>query len=239
MSEKKLDHKDILYSNARLLDPASNLDKVSDILVIKGKIADIGKRLKTQGISKNIKTVNCKGMCISPGLIDMRTQLREPGYEHKETLESGARAAVAGGVTTLCCLPNTNPIIDNVALVDFIKRRSMQMGLGRIYPYAALTQGMNGEEITEMGLLSEAGALGFTDGEKTISNALVMLRALSYSNAFNALIIQHPEELALSNEGVMNQSEISTRLGLSGIPNQAESIINNRDLQLLELTGVT
>ena len=111
------------------------------------------------------------------------------------------------------------------------------MGLGRIYPYAALTQGMNGEEITEMGLLSEAGALGFTDGEKTISNALVMLRALSYSNAFNALIIQHPEELALSNEGVMNQSEISTRLGLSGIPNQAESIIINRDLQLLELTG--
>ena len=237
MSERKLDHKDILYSNARLLDPASNLDKVADILVIKGKIADIGKRLKTQGISKNIKTVNCKGMCISPGLIDMRTQLREPGYEHKETLESGARAAVAGGVTTLCCLPNTNPIIDNVALVDFIKRRSMQMGLGRIYPYAALTQGMNGEEITEMGLLSEAGALGFTDGEKTISNALVMLRALSYSNAFNALIIQHPEELALSNEGVMNQSEISTRLGLSGIPNQAESIIINRDLQLLELTG--
>ena len=237
MSERKLDHKDILYSNARLLDPASNLDKVSDILVIKGKIADIGKRLKTQRISKNIKTVNCKGMCISPGLIDMRTQLREPGYEHKETLESGARAAVAGGVTTLCCLPNTNPIIDNVALVDFIKRRSMQMGLGRIYPYAALTQGMNGEEITEMGLLSEAGALGFTDGEKTISNALVMLRALSYSNAFNALIIQHPEELALSNEGVMNQSEISTRLGLSGIPNQAESIIINRDLQLLELTG--
>ena len=237
MDAEKVDHKDTLYTNARLLDPASNLDKTGDLLIVAGKVAEIGPKIKTREISKNVKTINCKGMCISPGFIDMRTQLREPGYEHKETLESGVRAAVTGGITTLCCLPNTNPIIDNVSLVDFIKRRSIQMGLGRIYPYAALPQGMIGEEITEMGLLSEAGAIGFTDGEKTVSDAVVMLRALSYSNTFGVLIIQHPEELTLSSGGVMNQSEVSTRLGLNGIPNQAESIIINRDLQLLELTG--
>jgi len=180
--------------------------------------------------------VDCQGLCLAPGLVDMRVQVREPGEEHKETLKSAAESAVAGGVTSMVCLPNTDPVIDEVATVEFVARRARKNGLAKIYPYAAATKRLEGKELTEMGFLLEAGALAFTDGTKAISNAQVMRRALSYASTFGGMIVQHPEEPTLAT-GVMNSGELATRMGLSGIPEQAEVIMLERDIRLVEMTG--
>jgi dihydroorotase len=167
----------------------------------------------------------------------MHVHLREPGHEHKETLASGGLAAAAGGVTTMACMPNTEPVIDDIALVQFIERRARETSLVRIHPIAALTRGLGGEQLTEMGMLSEAGAVAFSDDGLPVFNSLVMRRALSYSTAFNALIIQHAEDPDLSACGCMNEGETATRLGLPGIPNASEAIVVERDIRLAEITG--
>jgi dihydroorotase len=167
----------------------------------------------------------------------MRVQLREPGEEHKETLRSAGEAAVAGGVTSMVCLPNTHPAIDDVATVEFVARRARQNGLAKVYPYAAATKQLAGAELAEIGMLAEAGALGFTDGTRAIHDAQVMRRALSYAATFGVLIIQHPEEPSLAENGAMNEGELSTRLGLAGIPAAAEAIMLERDMRLVALTG--
>jgi dihydroorotase len=166
----------------------------------------------------------------------MRVQLGEPGAEHKERFESGTLAAVAGGVTSLCLLPNTDPPIDDPAMVEFVARRARQARLAKVYPYAAVTKRLEGRELAEMGLLRAAGALAFTDGEKAVANARVMRRALAYARSFDALIVQHPEEPSLAEGGLMNEGPMATRLGLAGIPSAAETMMIERDLRLLELT---
>jgi len=176
-------------------------------------------------------------LCLAPGLVDIRVQLREPGEEHKETIASAGAAAVSGGVTSMVCLPNTDPVIDDVAGIEFIARRAREVKRAKVYAYAAATRELAGKDITEIGLLSEAGAVGFTDGVRAIANSRVMRRALSYSTTFGALIVQHPEDPALADGGVMNEGEIATRLGLSGIPACAEALLVGRDLRLVELTG--
>ena len=221
------------YVNARLIDPASGLDAPGGLLSEDGLIADFGSGLFANGAPENAETIDCRGRVLAPGLVDMRVRLRDPGHEHREATVSAA----AGGITTIIVLPDTDPVIDNVALVEFIGRRAGEAGLINIYPMAALTQGLEGKEITEMGLMSEAGAVAFGDGVSSIDDSLVMRRALSYASSFGLLIVQRPEDNSLASDGVMNEGEIATRLGLAGIPNAAETICLERDIRLLELTG--
>jgi dihydroorotase len=181
--------------------------------------------------------IDCAGACLAPGLVDMRVELREPGAEHQESMQSGALAAVAGGVTTMVALPNTEPVVDDMALVEFIARRSRDVGLARIRTYAAVTKGLKGRELTEMGLLAGAGALAFSDAGNAIADAVVMRRALSYARTFDLLVMQHPEEPRLAAGGAMNEGEVATRLGLAGITPAAEAIMVERDLRLCEITG--
>ena len=223
--------------NARLLDPATKRDERGGILIQDGLIADVGPQVKAQGLSEDFERVDAGGHCLAPGLVDMRVQLREPGEEHKETIATGSMAAAAGGVTTMVCLPNTDPVIDDVAGVEFIARRARETRLSKIYCYGAVTKDLAGKDLVEIGLLSESGALAFTDGVAAVGDARVMLRALSYARCFGALIIQHPEHPSLADGGAMNAGELSTRLGLTGIPRQAEVMMIERDLHLVEMTG--
>jgi dihydroorotase len=222
-----------LFRNARRIDPASGRDAPGSLLVVDGAIAafDVGEAPKGATI------VDCAGHCLAPGLVDMRVQLREPGAEHMENMVSASHAAAAGGVTTMAALPNTEPPIDDVALVDFVARRARDIGLVNIHTYAAATKAMKGRELTEMGLLAEAGALAFTDSLRAIADAPVMRRALSYARTFDLLIIQHPEEPSLAAGGAMNEGELATRLGLPGITPAAEVMMIERDLRLVEITG--
>lgn len=225
------------YVNARLLDPASGLDTPGALLTEDDAILDFGPQLFADGVPEGTAIVDCQGHCLAPGLVDMRVQLREPGQEHKESLATASAAAAAGGVTTMACLPNTNPILDEVSLIEFVERRGQEVGVVNIHPYAALTKGLNGKDLTEIGLLAAAGAIGFTDATKAVSDSVVMRRALSYGTAFGVLIMQHPEEPTLAEGGAMNEGEMSTRLGLGGIPAAAEAIMLERDMRLVELTG--
>jgi dihydroorotase len=224
------------YINARLLDPASGLDTPGALVIEDGRIAEIGPQVLAEGAPEGLAVIDCGGHCLAPGLIDMRVQLREPGEEHKETIVSAGKAAAVGGVTSVAALPNTDPVVDDVAGVEFVARRAREAKLVKVYTYAAATRHLEGKEITEIGLLAEFGAVGFTDGLKAIADAQVMRRALSYARAFGQVIVQHPEEPSLAT-GVMNEGEIATRLGLDGIPAAAEAIMVDRDLRLAELTG--
>jgi len=227
----------VAYVNARLLDPSSGLDKPGALLVQDGHIADVGPDLFRDGAPSVGRVVDCQGKCLAPGLVDVRVQLREPGDEHKETFETGGDAAASGGVTTMVCLPNTTPVIDDVSVVEFIARRAQEAKRVNVFCYGSVTAGLKGSELTEMGLLSEAGALAFTDGDRAIASAMVMRRALSYASGLDLMIVQHPEEPALAKGGAMNEGEIATRLGLPGIPATAEVMMVERDLRLVEMTG--
>ena len=224
------------FVNARLLDPASGLDARGGLLAESGKITDFGPGLFEAGVPEGVIIVDCGGHCLAPGLIDMRVQLREPGEEHKETIESASRAAAAGGVTAMVALPNTQPVVDDVSGVEFVARRAREVKLVKVFTYGSVTRGAEGKEMTELGLLSSYGALGFTDGIRAVANAQVMRRALSYARTFDLVILQHPEEPSLAN-GVMNEGAVATRLGLDGTPAAAEVIQIERDLRLVELTG--
>lgn len=230
-------HARVAYVNARLIDPASKLDAKGALLTEGETIADLGPGLFRSGVPEGIQTVDCKGLVLAPGLVDMRVQLREPGEEHKETIASAGAAAVSGGVTSMACLPNTDPVIDDVAGIEFIARRAREVKRAKVYAYAAATRELAGKDISEIGLLKEAGAVGFTDGLRAIADARVMRRALSYATTFDALIVQHPEDPSLAKDGAMTEGEIATRLGIPGIPVCAESVLVARDLRLVELTG--
>ena len=225
------------FVNARLIDPASGLDERGALLVEDGRIADFGPRLFADGVPAGIEAVDCKGLVLAPGLVDIRVLAHEPGETHKESVASAAGAAVAGGITTFCTLPNTTPVIDDVALIEFMIARGNETGLVNVHPYGALTVGTKGEKLTEIGLLREMGAVAFTDGTRAVADAVLMRRALAYATAWDALIVQHPEEPALARGGQMNDGELATRLGLQGIPPCAEVMMIERDLHLVELTG--
>ena len=227
----------VAYIDARLLDPASGLDAPGGLLTEGRRIADVGAGLFAGGAPEDAAIVDCGGHCLAPGLVDMRAHLREPGAEHKETLASAGRAAAAGGVTSVACMPNTDPPIDSIALIEFIARRARETSPVKIYPVAALTRGREGRELTEIGLLKEAGAVGFSDADRTVTNSRVMLRALAYARAVGALAMQLPEDRALTEGGAMNEGELATRLGLTGMPAAAEAIVVDRDLRLAEAAG--
>ena len=226
----------VAYINARLLDPESGLDSPGALLTEGPRIADLGPRLFAEGLPEGIEVVDCGGRCLAPGLIDLRVALREPGEEHKETIASGSLAAAAGGVTAMTALPDTDPVVDDVAGVEFVARRAREVKLVKVYTYGSVTRRLEGKELTEFGLLTDFGALGFTDGTKAVADAQVMARALAYARTFDQIIMQHPEEPSLA-EGEMNAGELATRLGLTGIPIAAEVIMLERDIRLVELTG--
>jgi dihydroorotase len=224
-----------LIRRARLIDPASGLDQIGDLLVEGEHIAALGGDLSVA--ASGVETIAAEGLCLMPGIVDMRVQLREPGAEHMESIESGGRAAAAGGVTTMVALPNTEPPVDDVSVVEFLARRAREARLAKIHTYAAATKGLAGRHLTEMGLLAANGAVGFTDGVKAIADALVMRRVLAYARSFDLLVVQHPEEPSLAGAGEVNEGETATRLGLAAIPAAAEIIVIERDLRLVELTG--
>jgi dihydroorotase len=227
----------IAYMNGRVLDPLTGRDETGHVLIEDDRIKAVGADIFPKGAPDRTEVIDVKGLCIAPGLIDMHAFVGEPGAEHKESFESAAAAARAGGVTTLCTMPNTEPVIDNVALVEYVLRRANEGSDVHIRPMAAATQGLDGKQLTEFGLLKDAGAVAFTDGYKSIADANVLRRALSYATAFDALIVQHAEEPSLSRNGVMNAGALATRLGLSGVPVAAEIIMVERDIRLVELAG--
>ena len=222
--------------NARLICPDSGRDEIGGLYIDDGAIADLGPHLTEAGPDA-AETIDCGGKLLCPGLIDMRVFAGEPGLEHRETLETASRAAAAGGVTTIICMPDTQPVIDGVALVDFIERRARDIAIVNIHPMAAATKGMAGEVITEIGLLKSAGAVAFTDGRTSVGSAQLMRLLMSYARDFDALVVQYPEESTLAQGGVMNEGEVSCRLGLPGIPDAAETIVLARDVRLVSLTG--
>jgi len=232
-----IDRRPILLANARLIDPSRDFDGIGDVLIADGVIREARRGIGAAGVPEGTDIVNCAGMVVAPGLIDMRAFVGEPGASHRETFASASQAAAAGGITTIICQPNTSPVIDNSATVDFVMRRARDTAIVNIHPMAALTKGLAGTEMTEIGLLKAAGAVAFSDGDLSITNAQVMRRALTYARDFDALIVHHTEDPDLVGEGVMNESEFATRLGLAGIPNAAETVMLERDLRLVMLTG--
>ncbi|MEH2579348.1 dihydroorotase [Nitrobacteraceae bacterium AZCC 2161] len=231
------DRRPILLANARLIDPARDLDGPGDVLIADGVIRDARRGIGAAGVPEGTDIINCAGMIVAPGLVDMRAFVGEPGASHRETFASASRAAAAGGITTIICQPDTSPVIDNSATVDFVLRRARDTAIVNIHPMAALTKGMAGSEMTEIGLLKAAGAVAFTDGDKSVTNAQVMRRALTYARDFDALIVHHTEDPDLVGEGVMNEGGFASRLGLIGIPNAAEAVLLERDMRLVALTG--
>jgi dihydroorotase len=223
-----------LIAGARLLDPATGLDAPGDLLLEGGAILDHGAGL---GRPEGAEVVDAAGLCLAPGLVDMRAALGEPGAEHRETIASAAQAAVAGGITTLCALPDTEPALDDPALVQFVLRRGEATGCITLLPYAAATKGCAGKEMAEYGLLREAGAVAFTDGARAVGSARVMRLALSYARAFGSFIVQHPEEPDLAAGGAATEGELATRFGLPGIPAAAEAMLVARDVALARITG--
>lgn len=226
--------RDILISDARLLDPATGLDARGALLVRDGLIADLGQGLSAP---EGAELIDAGGACLAPGLVDLRANLGEPGHEHRETIASAAQAAAAGGITTLCVLPDTDPALDDPALLSFMIRRGEATGSVTLLPYGAATAGCAGNDLAEFGLLREAGAIAFTDGAKAIGNARTMRLALSYARAFGAFIVQHPEEPSLASGGAATEGELATRLGLPGIPPAAEAMMVARDIALARITG--
>ncbi|MGH6887602.1 MAG: dihydroorotase [Rhizomicrobium sp.] len=225
------------FVHARLIDPASGLDCEGGLLCEDERIRDVGPRLFHDGSPGDCEIVDCAARVLAPGLIDMRVFTGEPGSEHRETLETASRAAAAGGVTTMVVMPNTDPVIDEPSLVEFVHRRAAATALVHVLPAAALTRRLAGETMTEIGLLREAGAVAFTDGERTVANARVMRHALAYASTFDALVIGHAEDPELSREAAMNEGEFATRLGISAAPALAETVIVERDIRLVELAG--
>jgi dihydroorotase len=231
------DRRPILLANARVIDPSRDFDGPGDVLIADGVIRDLKRGIGAAGVPEGTDVVNCAGKVVAPGLVDMRAFVGEPGASHRETFASASQAAATGGITTIVCQPSTSPVIDNSATVDFILRRARDTAIVNIHPMAALTKGLAGDEMTEIGLLKAAGAVAFTDGDRSVTNAQVMRRALTYARDFDALIVHHTEDPHLVGEGVMNEGEFATRLGLIGIPNAAEAVMLERDMRLVALTG--
>ncbi len=223
--------------NARLVDPAAEREIAGGVLVVDGRIAGLGSAVTAMAAPPDARIVDCEGDVVAPGLIDMRAFIGEPGAEHRETIASASAAAAAGGVTTLVARPDTNPPVDDPAVVDFILRRARDAAKVRILPTAALTKGLRGQEIAEIGLLAEAGAVAFSDGPHSVASAQTLRRAMTYARDFGALIMHYCEDRELVGEGVIAEGERASRLGLPGIPREAETIVLDRDLRLVALTG--
>jgi dihydroorotase len=224
----------LLIKGGRVIDPSQNIDEVLDLLVEGGVVKELGKGLAAPA---GCEVVDATGKYVVPGLIDMHVHLRDPGLEYKEDIGSGTRAAAAGGFTSVCCMPNTKPVIDNKAVASYIIAKAKAEGFCNVFPVGTITYGMNGERMAEMGELKEAGCVAVSDDGKPVTNAELMRRSLQYAAGMGIMVISHAEELALVGEGVMNEGFTSTEIGLKGIPRVAEDIATARDVLLAEYTG--
>ncbi len=223
----------LLIKNGHVVDPKNNIDKVMDILIEDGKISKAGKISEAKGV----KTIDAKGKFVLPGLVDMHAHLREPGREDEETIKTGSLAAAKGGFTTVCCMPNTEPAMDNQGVVGLVVSQSKRVGIINVYPIGAITHGRLGESLAELASIADAGAVGFSDDGSSVKNSQIMRRALEYSKMLKKIIISHCEDEELSSNGVMNEGYMSTFLGLSGIPYTAETTIVARDIELAKMAG--
>jgi dihydroorotase len=226
--------KRLLIRNGRVVDPSQGLDQGMDVLIEDGVVAALGERLTAPA---RCKTVDAAGLVVAPGFIDLHAHLREPGDEHKETIASASRAAVAGGFTAVCAMPDTRPVNDDPSVTGFIRQRADRAGLARIYPVGAVSKGLAGEAMAEIGEMVAAGAVAVSDGCRPVRNALLFRRALEYSRSFGIPVAAHEEDLDLSGGGCMHEGRVSTRIGLAGIPTAAEEVMVARDMLLSELTG--
>ena len=238
----------LLIKNGRVIDPANNIDDTLDIFIDEGKIKRIATNIDPEMITGNnkkssleeagkLRIIDAAGKIIAPGFIDMHTHLREPGQESKETIATGCRAAAAGGFTAVACMPNTDPVNDNRIVTDYIIRKALQEGCVRVYPVGAITRGLKGKSLTDIGELKLAGVVAISDDGEPVMNTEVMRRALEYVKAFDLTIISHCEDKNLSQNGVMHEGYVSTRLGLPGIPAAAEEVMVARDIILAEMTS--
>jgi len=225
----------LLIRNGRIIDPASGMDSVGDLLVVNGRIARLGG---IAGVEVAEETIDATGKIVAPGFIDMHVHLREPGLEHAETIESGSRAAVAGGFSSICCMPNTTPVNDSPMVTRYIIERARQAAACNVFPIGAITKGSEGEEIAPIGSMKAAGVVAVSDDGRPVMNARVARRAMEFARSFDLPLIQHCEDLNLSAGGDMHEGPTSTRLGLRGIPSASEDVMVARDILLAELTGV-
>ena len=223
--------KEKILTNVRIIDPSQKMDEIGNIVIDeKGKIKSIGKKSST---SKSSEKIDLKGLVAIPGLVDMKAFVGEPGFEYKENFRTLSQAALAGGVTSIVTMPNTKPVIDNVSMVDFIIRRGRDKAKVNLFPCASITRQMEGNQMTEFGLLKARGIIGFSDVNKTIQNSELMSRIMNYASDIDVLIMQHAEDYELAKNSCINQGEVATRLGLQGVSDIAEKIIIERDLSLL------
>jgi dihydroorotase len=235
----------VVIKNGHIMDPSQGIDGTGDIVIENGRIKEItteegatkgagGKKAKH--LDAQVRVIDALGLYVLPGLLDLHTHLREPGFEYKETIKTGTAAAVKGGFTAVCAMPNTNPVNDNSSVTDFIIRKAIEEGTCTVYPIGAITRGQRGEELAEMGIMYGEGCVAFSDDGRPVMNSQIMRRALEYSSAFNVPIISHCEDLNLSEGGVMNEGLLSVMLGLRGIPAEAEEAMIARDVALAGLT---
>ncbi len=224
----------ILIKNGHIIDPANNIDEVLDILADNGKITDIGKDLSTELDGLDMQVIDATGMVVAPGLVDMHVHLREPGFEYKEDIETGTRAALMGGVTSVACMPNTKPVTDNETVIKYIIERAKEVGYANVYPVGAVSKGLEGKELSEIGEMKFAGAVAISDDGKPVYNSSLMRRAIQYADMFDMRVISHCEDLSLVDDGCMNDGFIASRLGLKGIPNSAEDVQIARDILIAE-----
>ena len=228
----------LLIKNGRVLDPANGVDDYLNVLVDRGTVVELSKSaFEGQEKEGRMEVIDAREMLVVPGLLDMHVHLREPGHEYKETIQTGCQAAAAGGFTSIACMPNTNPVNDNKSVTEYILDRAQRDGCVNVFPIGAITKGLAGESLSEMGELRAAGAVAVSDDGKAVKNSELMRRAMEYAKTFDLLVICHCEDSDVAASGVMNESFTSTRLGLKGIPSVAEEIVVARDILLAELTG--
>lgn len=225
----------LVIQNGRVIDAATGLDETTSVWIEKGKIKKVGARAPDN--AKSYKVLDAKGCIVSPGFIDLHTHLREPGFEYRETIATGTRSAAAGGFTSVCCMANTNPVNDQASVTEFILKEAQKSGVVNVFPIGALTKGLEGKELAQIGDLKQAGCVALSDDGKCVSNSALMRMAMEYAKSFDLPVITHSVCPDLTGRGVMNESITSTKLGLEGIPNQAEDIMIARDIYLAELTG--
>ncbi|MBN1958899.1 MAG: dihydroorotase [Desulfuromonadales bacterium] len=223
----------ILVKSGRVVDPKNAIDEKLDVLIVDGKIAEVASNID----AGDAEIINAAGLLVTPGLIDMHVHLRDPGLEYKEDIITGTKAAAAGGVTSVACMPNTKPVIDNLAVVRYVIAKAREQGSANVFPIASVTQGMKGDLLSEMGELKEGGCVGFSDDGLPVKDGEMMRRALEYANTFDAPIFSHAEDLSLVAGGAMNEGPVSTELGLKGIPWVAEDAATARDIMLAEFTA--
>lgn len=225
----------ILIKNGRVVDPKNNIDTVADVFIDKGVISEIGTNLELEGIEMEV--IDASGKIVSPGLVDMHCHLRDPGQEYKEDIESGTKSAAVGGITSIACMPNTKPVIDNEAIVTYIKTKAKEVGYVNVYPIGAISKGLEGKELAEIGELKFAGAVAVSDDGRPVVESGIMRRAMEYADMFDMTVISHCEDLGLADGGSMNEGYMSTYLGLKGITRAAEEVMVSRDILIAEATG--